>query len=96
MLDPKYELALEKAFKELHHCAARHVRTVPVVKILQGKTVWKGDVEVFNLVGHPNTDTGYAWAHGRGKGWNIVVVLGIPPVVSPETAVHASIGKLPE
>ena len=97
MITVEYELALEKAFRDLHHCAARWVKTVPVVETWKGKTVWEGDVEVFNLVGHPQTQTGYAWAYDKSKGSEIVAVLELPPVISPKTAVQAAIvGKLRE
>jgi hypothetical protein len=97
MIDPKYELALEKAFFDLHKCDAKYVKTVPVVERFQGKTVWEGDVEVFALYGHPEAAAGYAWAYDKAKGSEIVCVLELPPVISPRTAVQASIvGKLRE
>jgi hypothetical protein len=91
MIDPKYELALEKAFKDLHHCAARHLETVSVVETWRGKMVWEGDVEVFDLVGHPEASKGYAWAYDKAKGSQIVAVLELPPVISPKTAVQAAL-----
>ena len=97
MIDPKYEAALEKAFRDLHHCAAGHIETVPVIERFQGKTVWEGEVEVFELIGHPKASRGYAWAYDKAKGSEIVAVLELPPVISPKTAVQASIvGKLHE
>ena len=38
---------------QLHNCGATWVKTVPVHEVFQGKTVWQGDVEVFDLYGHP-------------------------------------------
>ena len=97
MITAEYEQALEKAFRDLHHCAARHLETVPVIERWQGKTVWEGDVEVFDLVGHPKASKGYAWAYDKAKGSEIVAVLELPPVISPRTAVQASIvGKMRE
>lgn len=97
MIDPKYEEALEKAFHNLYQCAARHIETVPVIERFQGKTVWEGDVEVFDLVGHPKATKGYAWAYDKAKGSEIVAVLELPPVISPKTAVQAAIvGKMRE
>ena len=97
MITAEYEQALEKAFRDLHHCAARYLETVPVIERWQGKTVWEGEVEVFDLVGHPKATKGYAWAYDKAKGSEIVAVLELPPVISPRTAVQASIvGKMRE
>jgi hypothetical protein len=97
MIDPKYLAALIKAFRDLHDCQAIHVETVPVIEHWQGKTVWEGEVEVFELNGHPKASKGYAWAYDKAKGSEIVAVLELPPVISPKTAVQASIvGKLRE
>jgi len=97
MIDPKYESALVKGFADLHGCKAKHVETVPVIERWQGKTVWEGEVEVFDLIGHPEASRGYAWAYDKAKGSEIVAVLELPPVISPKTAVQASIvGKLRE
>jgi hypothetical protein len=35
----------------------------PVHETFQGQTVWAGEVEVFDLVGHPKAKRCYAWAH---------------------------------
>jgi hypothetical protein len=40
---------------------------------------------------------GYAWAYDKAKGSEMVAVLELPPVISPKTAVQASIvGKMRE
>ena len=97
MIDPKYLEALVRSFRDLHGCQAIHVETVPVRETWQGKTVWEGDVEVFELNGHPKASRGYAWAYDRAKGSEIVAVLELPPVISPKTAVQAAIvGKARE
>jgi hypothetical protein len=51
-------------------------------------------VEAFDLIGHPKAKRCYAWSHlegDRDERTRYVAVLEIPPVVSPETAVRASI-----
>jgi hypothetical protein len=76
----------------LHGAEATHVQSVPVKEQHQGKTVWDGVVEVFDLIGHPKTHRVYAWAHETESGKRRhVTVLHIPPAVSPETAVRAAI-----
>jgi hypothetical protein len=85
---------LQDVIHHLHGANARHLESVPVKEMFQGRTVWDGIVEVFGLRGHPKTDRIYAWMHetddpARPK--RHVTVLHIPPVVSPQTAVQAAI-----
>ncbi len=82
---------LSQAFRKLHDCEAKHVETVPVIERFKGKTVWEGDVEVFDLTGHPKAKRGYAWAYNKEKGSDTIAVLELPPVISPLTAVRAYI-----
>jgi len=65
-----------------------------VHELFQDKTVWKGEVEVFDLIQHPKAKRAYAWAHKEGKNderTRYVAVLELPPVESAVTAVRASI-----
>ena len=91
MIDSKYEAALAKAFRDVHGCEATHIQTVPVVEVWNRKTVWEGDVEVFDLTGHPKATRGFAWAYDKRKKTEIVAMLELPPVISPRTAVATSI-----
>ncbi|MDB6065185.1 MAG: hypothetical protein JWR26_1393 [Pedosphaera sp.] len=79
---------------KLHYCGATWRQSVPVHEIFRGETFWKGDVVVFDLDGHPKAKRCYGWSQPEGpdnKGERFVAVLEIPPVVSPVTAVRASI-----
>ncbi len=92
--NPEYIENLRAVIGKLHGCGSRHVESVPVHEMFQGKTVWDGVVEVFDLVGHPKARRAYGWSHPAGpddKGERFVTVLEIPPVESPKTAVQASI-----
>ncbi|HEX7999113.1 MAG TPA: hypothetical protein VF528_12050 [Pyrinomonadaceae bacterium] len=82
---------LQKAIRKLHGCEADHVETVPVNETFQGRPVWQGEVEVFNLRGHPKATRAYAWSHKTDKGERFVAVLELPPVDSAQTAVKAAI-----
>ena len=87
---------LKMAVEQLHRCSAVHVASSPVHEVFNGKTVWKGDVEVFKIEKHPRAKRCYAWSHRAGegdKGERFVTVLEIPPVVSPQTAVRAQTVK---
>lgn len=62
--------------------------------------MWTGEVEVFDLMGHAEAGTCYAWSH-REKGassrilnsenMRLITVLGKRPVDSPQMAVRAAI-----
>ena len=85
---------LEDVIYKLHGVPATHRQSVPVKEVFNGKTVWDGIVEVFDLRGHPKTNTAYAWSHATDDPTHPkrhITVLHIPPAVSPETAVRAAI-----
>jgi len=79
--------------KNLHGIESTHVETVHVKESFNGKTVWEGDVEVFELQGHPKAKRAYAWIHGLDdtKAKRHVTVLAVPPITSPDAAVKAVI-----
>lgn len=89
-----YIAELQAVFLSLHGCTAKYIETVPVLEEFQGQTVWQGEVEVFELSGHPKAQIGYGWGHPTGdddQGRRYVTVLELPPVNSPQTAVKAGI-----
>lgn len=76
----------------LHGVESKHVESVPVKETFQGKTVWEGIVEVFELHGHPTAPKVYAWSHDAdGQKKRHVTVLHLGPVTSAIEAVRASI-----
>lgn len=84
--------ALIDAIRHLHGCEAKHVETVKVRETHDGRVIWDGEVEVFDLVGHPKSPRAYAWSHTTtGEKRRFVAVLHVPPVNSPVAAVQASI-----
>jgi hypothetical protein len=73
---------------------SRHVESVPVKEVFQGRTVWEGVVEVFDLIGHSVAPRAYAWSHDTDDPDNPrrhVTVLHVGPVASPVSAVRAAI-----
>ena len=94
MASKEYIERIQMVISELHGCGSKHVQSLPVHEVFEGKTVWQGVVEQFDLIGHPKAKRAYAWSHREGQadeGERFVTVLEIPPVVSAETAVKASI-----
>jgi hypothetical protein len=83
---------LRDVIKRLHGVEAVHIESVPVKETFQGKTVWEGVVEVFDLIGHPSATRIYAWAHETDdKLLRHVTVLHSHPITSPLLAVRAAI-----
>jgi len=92
----EYIERLKLAVEQLHNCSAIYVSTVPVHEKFDGKTVWQGEVEIFDLTGHPKAKRCYAWSHLEGEDdedERFVAVLEIPPVDSAVTAVRVQIVK---
>ena len=82
---------LQVAIRHLHGCESKHVLTVPVTETFDGKTVWQGEVEVFNLLGHPKAKHVYAWAYqGDDSQQHYTAVLALPPIDSALAAVRAA------
>jgi hypothetical protein len=85
---------LQVAIEKLHECRATYRRTVPVQEVFKGKTLWKGEVEVFWLTGHPRAKRCYAWSQGQREHdgeQQFVAILEIPPVIGPATAVKSAL-----
>jgi hypothetical protein len=89
-----YIQELQDVIRRLHGAEAAHVESVPVKESFQGKTVWDGIVEVFDIKGHPTAFRVYAWAQDTDDPDNPrrhVTVLHAHPVKSPQDAVRAAI-----
>ncbi len=85
---------LRDVIRHLHGADATHVETVPVTEVFKGKTVWEGDVEVFELHGHPTASKVYAWTHDTDdaeKPRRHVTVLHSHPIASARQAVQAAV-----
>ncbi len=83
---------IKHAIKQLHGCESVHVATTAVKEVFKGQTAWEGEVETFTLQNHTRAKRAYAWGYSNGLGGlEVVAVLEIPPVESPQTAVKAAI-----
>jgi hypothetical protein len=87
-----YISELREVIQRLHGVKATHVESVSVKETFQGRTVWEGIVEVFELRGHPKAPKVYAWSHDTdGPEKRHVTVLHIGPITSAVEAVRAAI-----
>lgn len=85
---------MKDVIRRLHGAEAQHVESVPVKETFQGRTVWEGVVEVFDLKGHPTAFRVYAWSHDTDDPKNPkrhVAVLHAHPIKSAHDAVKAAI-----
>jgi hypothetical protein len=89
-----YIQELRDVIRRLHGADATHVESVPVKEVFEGRTVWEGVVEVFDLAGHATAHRVYAWAHETDnpqKPIKHVTVLHLHPIKSAQDAVRAVI-----
>ncbi len=86
-----YIEALTHAIMQGFSCETKHVKTTHVKEVFQGKTIWEGEVETFELKRHPTAKYAYGWGveeHGKVE---FATVLGMLPINDPQTAVRAYI-----
>lgn len=88
-----YVEELQDVIKQRYGVESMHVESVPVKETFQGKTVWEGIVEVFDLKEYPKATRAYAWAYEteNPKKPRHVTVLHMGTVTSPLAAVKAAI-----
>jgi hypothetical protein len=88
-----YITELQAVIRRLHGVESKHIESVPVKETFQGRTVWEGIVEVFELHGHPKAARAYAWSHEADdpKKRKHFTVLHLAPVTSAAAAVRAAI-----
>lgn len=84
-------IGLQKAIEHRYECVAKYRETVPVHEVFLGQTVWQGDVEVFDLIGHSKASRCYGWLGKDEQGEQFVTALEIPPVNSAFSAIRAYI-----
>ena len=84
-----YLSRLQVAITQLHHCDATWRKSVYVEEVSHGEVAWSGDVEVFDLTGHPKARRCYGWMHGEPE--EFVGILEMPPVIDAYTAVKVGV-----
>jgi hypothetical protein len=84
---------LRKAVQRLHGGAVRLVQSVRISESFDGKSLWEGVVQIFELKGHPTASLAYAWSspvEGSTER-QYFAVLNVPPITSPAEAVLATV-----
>jgi hypothetical protein len=71
-------------------CGVVYLHTQPVRIVLDGRVLFRGKVEVFDLKGHPYAKRAFGWAiKQKDKRTQYVTVIGIPPLDTPLMAAKA-------
>jgi len=95
----QYRERLQSVISRMLRCGSLHRETVLVHEVSEGQTVWRGEVEVFELAGHAKSKRCYAWSYPTiksdmtGNTVRTTVILEIPPVISAQTAVRAALAS---
>ena len=95
LMDHNYISRLQNAIRRLHRCESKYVESVTVsgsfLFFPDSSNFEKSEVAVFDLPGNPQAKRAYAWSYRAGNNVRCVVVLEIPPVSSPQTALEAAV-----
>jgi hypothetical protein len=86
---------LRNAIKTAHGCDCRHVKTVFVSEKFQG-ILWEGEVDVFELRGHPSVAQCYAWCprdQDHAASTVVQTMLASPPLTTPESAIRSFLAE---
>ena len=88
----EYLVELKTVIEQKYCCKAIHRETVFVQeKTTKNEAVWNGYVEFFDLTGHKDARTCYAWQHIEANDIKIFTVLGSGLIDSPQRAIQAAI-----
>lgn len=84
---------LSEVVRRMHGCRAILRERITITEGYGDRLVWQGVVRVFDIQGHPQTDTCYAWSSAveGSTRRRYYAVLKLPPVDSPQDAVKAAI-----
>ena len=82
----KYLSQLKQAIRTTHGCDSLHISTTRDVPQLEGATEWDGDVEIFEIIGHPKASRCHAWGHEENGQFKATALLELASADSPSTA----------
>jgi hypothetical protein len=77
--------------QHLHKADSTWLESIPVLESFQGKTVWEGVVELFELRNHPKAKRCYAWSNHDPQNKQMSAVLELPPAKNAHDAVKVHI-----
>ena len=85
---------LGKAIAAMHECRCEHFGTEHVREKHDGQLIWEGDVEIFQLDGHPEAKIAYGWGwRGEDGSVDYIGILSLPPIKSAKESVQAALAS---
>lgn len=85
-----YRRALLNAVEMRANCSAQYLQTQPVRISVDGKVLWDGKVEIFQLSNHPQAKQAFGWwFQNKENKTEYVAIMGVPPLDTPLAAVKA-------
>lgn len=83
---------LSEAIQAIHECRCSHFGTEHIREEHEGQLVWEGDVEIFQLEGHPDAKIAYGWGWDDGNGGvDYIGILKVAPIETAHDALKAAI-----
>ena len=89
MANKDYIERLKQVIFHLHKSGAIHLGSVHVDEVFHGNTLWRGDVEMFELTEHPKAKRCYGWTYGEPE--EFITILELPPVTDAQSAVKVGV-----
>ena len=84
----EYRNTVQDAIEGRAKCPAVYQGTQPIKFSMDGKVLFNGKVEVFQLKDHPQAKLAFGWGFENDKKkWEYITVLGVPPLDTPLAAV---------
>ncbi len=80
--------ALKQTIHENHHCLVTDLQSVWIEESDGGKTLWTGQVEIFEVQGHAKAKTAYGWWQEDSE-IGLVTILALTPTLDARKAVQA-------
>jgi hypothetical protein len=80
--------SLKQSIYEHHNCEAIYIQSVLVEEISQDKTLWTGQVELFEIRGHEKAKIAYGWWQEDSE-TGLVTILALTPTMEARKAVQA-------
>lgn len=87
----EYLEGLKVAIRHLYKVESEYEKTTPIREVFLNKTVWEGEVETFNLIGHPDSQLCFGWGHIENNNLEYIAILKKSPIDTPLDAVRAFI-----
>jgi len=75
---------VQTKIRHLHDCVAVWLESMPVHEVFKSRKIWKGAIEVFNLIRHPKAKRYYGWFCDGPE--EFITILELPPVHDDRTA----------